>query len=121
MRRRILKAAAIWLVLTAAVMLAGCGQHQESETQARVKEEETAADTQNAETVRDTQETQEDAGAGTGESESAGENVGGNAGEDAGENMAQTEIEAPYTVDTPIEDVINDPVFGDYGRGDGFL
>ncbi len=116
MRRRILKAAAIWLVLTAALMLAGCGQRRESETQARVKEEETAADTQNAETVRDTQETQEDAGAGTGESESAGENVGGNAGEDAGENMAQTEIEAPYTVDTPIEDVINDPVFGDYGR-----
>ena len=116
MRRRILKTAAIWLVLTAALMLAGCGQRRESETQARVKEEETAADTQNAETVRNTQETQEDAGAGTGESESAGENVGGNAGEDAGENMAQTEIEAPYTVDTPIEDVINDPVFGDYGR-----
>ena len=96
-------------------MLAGCGQHQESETQARVKEEETAADTQNAETVRDTQETQEDAGAGTGDS--AEESTG----ESAGENMAQTEIEAPYTVDTPIEDVINDPVFGDYGREDGFL
>ena len=24
--------------------------------------------------------------------------------------------ESPYTVDTPIADVINDPVFGDYGR-----
>ncbi len=25
-------------------------------------------------------------------------------------------LETAYTADTPIEDVINDPVFGDYGR-----
>ena len=29
---------------------------------------------------------------------------------------AYGEEPAPYTVDTPIEDVVNDPVFGDYGR-----
>lgn len=31
-------------------------------------------------------------------------------------NLSAQTVNAPYTADTPISDVVSDPVFGDYGR-----
>ena len=52
----------------------------------------------------------------TPEADSSLQETSGSQQEEREESTMEENQTSPYTVDTPISDVMNDPVFGEYGR-----